>query len=75
LQDVSIRYGGKKQLITMLHLLSKESNKHVAKKDRMALKSAFRDVLATIEDRQPPELKLKFQQRVYTFDSWGTVVL
>jgi len=64
-----MRYN-KKPLIATLHILSKESSKHVAKKERASQRSAFRDILKTVEEQKSPEQRLKFSKRVIAFNSW-----
>ncbi|RKP24181.1 interferon-related developmental regulator-domain-containing protein [Syncephalis pseudoplumigaleata] len=58
-------------ILLSLYDLANESSKRQSKKKRSAQKTVIRDVLNTIEDGEAPEVKLKFQNQIYTFNSWS----
>jgi Interferon-related developmental regulator (IFRD) len=53
--------------------LFKESNKYVAKKDRVSQKLAFRNILESIKGGINPTLGLKFGNQSVTFSGWEKI--
>ncbi|KAI9468464.1 MAG: interferon-related developmental regulator-domain-containing protein [Benjaminiella poitrasii] len=60
-------------LIDILKRLSTESSRRVNKQDRKTQKSAFRDILKSIEQGEKPKEKLKLGRQRLVFRGWGTV--
>ena len=61
------------ELVRQLAFLAKESTKHRSKKDKAVQKSAFRDILDTIESSISPTIRLKIKQEVIACDSWAKI--
>ncbi|KAI8871431.1 hypothetical protein GQ42DRAFT_162009 [Ramicandelaber brevisporus] len=61
-------------LVEALHSLSSESSKSVSKRDRIHQRSAFRDITATVEDSEAPNLSFKIRTRTITITDWRLVV-
>ncbi|RKP05535.1 interferon-related developmental regulator-domain-containing protein [Thamnocephalis sphaerospora] len=71
-----VRVASGENIALMFEILQEanaKSSKRRGKKERSMQKTAVRDILHTIEDRQAPEIKLKFKQRVAVFDSWTKI--
>ncbi|KAK9717985.1 Interferon- developmental regulator 1 [Basidiobolus ranarum] len=71
--DSPFRYDRMKTLIASLNSLATDCSKHRSKKDRSAQRSAFREIIGSIDDEQSPELKLKFRGEVITFTGWSEI--
>ncbi|ORX77075.1 IFRD-domain-containing protein [Basidiobolus meristosporus CBS 931.73] len=71
--STNFRYDGIQNLTRSLTALVTDSRKHRSKKDRSTQRSAFRDIVSSIEERNPPELKLKFRGEVITFTGWSEI--
>eukprot|EP00842_Homolaphlyctis_polyrhiza_P003710 jgi/Hompol1/433/HPOL_000150-RA len=66
-------YSSHNELLSHLVSLSSDSSRHRAKKDRTVQKSAFRDILQTVENNHPPSVKLKIKHEVVDCDSWSKI--
>ncbi|KAI8149944.1 interferon-related developmental regulator [Fennellomyces sp. T-0311] len=62
------------ELIDMLQRLSTDSNRRVNKQDRKEQKSAFRDIIRSIESGSRPKQKLKIDGQPMIFRGWGNVL-
>ncbi|KAJ1678188.1 Interferon- developmental regulator 1 [Spiromyces aspiralis] len=62
------------QLISTLHLMIREGAKRVKHKERKHQRGIIRDVLNTIEEGDPPSLKLKFKNQIITFGDWTQIL-
>ncbi|KAG0314822.1 Interferon- developmental regulator 1, partial [Dissophora globulifera] len=58
-------------LVAALNSLSTDSNKHRSKKERSAGRSAFRDILKSVESQERPTESLKLKEYDVEFDGWG----
>ncbi|KAL5036054.1 hypothetical protein BDV3_004796 [Batrachochytrium dendrobatidis] len=63
-------YESKNELLQQLRFLSQDSQRHRAKKERSVQKSAFRDILNTVESNTTPLVKLKIKQETLECNSW-----
>lgn len=59
-------------LCAKLKELATDSHKYRAKKDRKQQRSSFRDILHTVEDKDYPDIQIKFGQEVLEIDSWAS---
>ncbi|KAI8930233.1 interferon-related developmental regulator-domain-containing protein [Entophlyctis helioformis] len=66
-------YKDSHELIRQLAFLSQDSNRHRAKKERATQKSAFRDILYTVENKSPPSVKLKVRHETVQCNSWTKI--
>ncbi|KAF9579790.1 Interferon- developmental regulator 1, partial [Lunasporangiospora selenospora] len=64
------KYDGLEGLIQDLEVLSTDSSRHRSRKDRSAGRSAFRDILRSVENGERPSETLKLQDCVLDFDGW-----
>lgn len=58
-------------LVATLSTLSMDSNKHRSKKERSAGRSAFRDILKSVESQEQPAESLKIKDYDVEFEGWG----
>jgi len=58
------------ELCDKLKQLATDSHKYRAKKERKQQRSSFRDVMKAIEDRDSPNVQVKFGREVLELDSW-----
>lgn len=58
------------ELCAKLQQLATDSQKFRAKKDRRQQRSSFRDILHTVEDREPPDVRVRFGREILGVDSW-----
>ena len=59
-----------RELCDQLHELATDSNKYRAKKERRTQRSSFRDIEATVVDREDPEEHVRFGEEHLLLDSW-----
>ena len=64
-------YDGLDSLVVTLGTLSMDSNKHRSKKERSAGRSAFRDILKSVESQEQPTESLKIKDYDVEFEGWG----
>lgn len=57
-------------LCDKLRMLATDSQKFRAKKDRRQQRSSFRDILRAVEEREPPNIMVKFGRERLVIDSW-----
>ena len=63
------------ELLERLRALSKDSQKHRAKKDRKAQRSSFREIVATVEEGEQPSELLRFAHgEEVAFRGWQDLV-
>ncbi|KAF9424635.1 Interferon- developmental regulator 1 [Entomortierella beljakovae] len=65
------RYDDINSLVTALGALSTDSSKHRNKKERSAGRSAFRDILKSVESQEQPTESLKLKDYDVEFDGWA----
>ena len=65
------RYDDLDGLVAALGALSTDSNRHRSKKERSAGRSAFRDILKSVESNERPTESLKLREYDVDFDGWG----
>lgn len=65
------RYDDLDGLVAALGALSTDSSRHRSKKERSAGRSAFRDILKSVESNERPTESLKFREYDVEFDGWG----
>lgn len=72
-EDVTgdFRYDGLQGLVDALGLLSTDSARHRSKKERSAGRSAFRDILKSVELNELPHESLKLRDYDIDFRGWG----
>nr|CAG8481239.1 11044_t:CDS:2 [Entrophospora candida] len=68
-----VEYDDKEHLIELLSALAKDSNRHRAKSQRKVQRSAFRDILRTVEEGDHIEEKIKIKKQTIHFSSWAKV--
>ncbi|KAI9136949.1 interferon-related developmental regulator-domain-containing protein [Paraphysoderma sedebokerense] len=61
----------KTDLLELLKTLARDSTRYRAKKERSFQRSAFRDILNTVESGISPHLRLRFKHEQVYFESWG----
>lgn len=73
LEEVSgdFRYDDMDGLVAALGSLSTDSSRHRSKKERSAGRSAFRDILKSVEEQERPTESLKLREYDVDFDGWG----
>jgi hypothetical protein len=57
-------------LCEKLRMLATDSQKFRAKKDRRQQRSSFRDILRAVEEREPPNIMVKFGRERLIIDTW-----
>lgn len=57
-------------LCDKLRMLATDSQKFRAKKDRRQQRSSFRDILRAVEDREAPNIQIKFGKERLIIDTW-----
>jgi len=57
-------------LCDKLKMLATDSQKFRAKKDRRQQRSSFRDILRALEEKEPPNITVKFGRERLIIDSW-----
>jgi hypothetical protein len=57
-------------LCDKLRMLATDSQKFRAKKDRRQQRSSFRDILRAVEERESPQITVKFGKERLNIDSW-----
>jgi hypothetical protein len=57
-------------LCEKLRMLATDSQKFRAKKDRRQQRSSFRDILRAVEEREPPNIMVKFGKERLIIDTW-----
>jgi len=60
-------------LIARMNLLLHDRSRFRSKNERLHQRSAFRRIIATLEDHEHPELKLKFRTRYVVIESWVSI--
>lgn len=65
------RYDDLDGLVAALGSLSTDSSRHRSKKERSAGRSAFRDILKSVEEQERPTESLKLREYDVDFDGWG----
>ncbi|ORY98044.1 interferon-related developmental regulator-domain-containing protein [Syncephalastrum racemosum] len=73
-QDVPEEYDNMDGLIHTLKELSVDSNRRRNKADRAEQKSVFRDIVRSVEERDPPVQELKIGGRVIQFRGWAKIL-
>ncbi|CDS03667.1 hypothetical protein LRAMOSA01068 [Lichtheimia ramosa] len=73
-EDEMPEYGEMDELRDMLQRLATDSNRRVNKQDRKEQKSAFRDIVRTVEDGTRPNQKLKIGGRALYFRGWAKII-
>ncbi|KAF9897086.1 Interferon- developmental regulator 1, partial [Lobosporangium transversale] len=68
------RYEDLDGLIAALGALSTDSSKHRSKKERSAGRSAFRDILKSVESQEQPTESLKMKDYDVEFDGWVEII-
>jgi Interferon-related developmental regulator (IFRD) len=59
------------ELVRALQLLATDSNRHRGKQERKEQRSAFRDIIRTVEEGERPAERLKFGGKLVTFRGWS----
>ncbi|KAJ1918992.1 Interferon- developmental regulator 1 [Mycoemilia scoparia] len=67
-------YMKQERLINTLQDMLRDSNKKVKQKDRAQQRSILRDVIRTMTNNDPPLLKLKFRNKIVSFDHWTQIL-
>ncbi|KAI9491503.1 interferon-related developmental regulator-domain-containing protein [Zychaea mexicana] len=62
-------------LVDMLQRLSTDSNRRVNKQDRKEQKSAFRDIIRSVEEGSRPKQKLKIGGQNMLFRGWARIIM
>ena len=60
-------------LLESVKLLATDSTRHRAKADRASQRTAYRDILNSIETREPPSIPMTIRNQSVDFDSWAKV--
>ncbi|KAF9994688.1 Interferon- developmental regulator 1, partial [Entomortierella chlamydospora] len=68
------RYDDLNGLVAALGALSTDSSRHRSKKERSAGRSAFRDILKSVESGEQPTESLKMKDFDIEFDGWVEIV-
>ncbi|CAO3567508.1 unnamed protein product [Mortierella alpina] len=68
------RYDDLDGLVAALGALSTDSNRHRSKKERSAGRSAFRDILKSVESQERPTESLKLKEYDVDFDGWVEII-
>ncbi|KAI1315188.1 Interferon- developmental regulator 2 [Mortierella claussenii] len=68
------RYEDLNGLVAALGALSTDSNKHRSKKERSTGRSAFRDILKSVESQEQPTESLKLKDYDVEFDGWVEII-
>ncbi|KAG0250561.1 Interferon- developmental regulator 1 [Mortierella polycephala] len=68
------RYDDMDGLVAALGALSTDSNRHRSKKERSAGRSAFRDILKSVESQEEPHESLRIREYDVDFDGWVEVL-
>lgn len=63
----------KTDLLELLKTLARDSTRYRAKKERSFQRSAFRDILNTVESGISPHLRLRFKHEQVYFESWAQI--
>ncbi|KAG9069803.1 Interferon- developmental regulator 1 [Linnemannia hyalina] len=76
LEDVTgdFRYDDMDGLVAALGSLSTDSSRHRSKKERSAGRSAFRDILKSVEEQERPTESLKLREYEVDFDGWVEIL-
>ncbi|KAF9286717.1 Interferon- developmental regulator 1 [Mortierella alpina] len=61
-------------LVAALGALSTDSSRHRSKKERSAGRSAFRDILKSVESQERPNESLKLKEYEVDFDGWVEII-
>ncbi|KAI8578488.1 hypothetical protein K450DRAFT_247119 [Umbelopsis ramanniana AG] len=67
-------YDDMNELVRALQLLATDSNRHRGKQERKEQRSAFRDIIRTVEEGERPAERLKFGGKLVTFRGWTKIV-
>ncbi|KAF9094001.1 Interferon- developmental regulator 1 [Mortierella sp. AD031] len=68
------RYDDLDGLVAALGSLSTDSSRHRSKKERSAGRSAFRDILKSVESQERPNESLKLREYDVDFDGWVEIL-
>ncbi|KAF9134371.1 Interferon- developmental regulator 1 [Mortierella sp. 14UC] len=68
------RYDDLDGLVAALGSLSTDSSRHRSKKERSAGRSAFRDILKSVEEQERPTESLKLREYDVDFDGWVEIL-
>lgn len=60
-------------LLESVKILATDSTRHRAKADRASQRTAYRDILSSIETREPPSIPMTIRNQSVYFDSWAKV--
>jgi len=72
--DEAIEYDDMTRLTELLARLATDSNRRRARSERKAQRSAFRDILKTVEEGDPIQERLKIRKQVINFNTWAKVI-
>jgi hypothetical protein len=67
-------YNDMDRLTQLLSTLATDSNRRRGKAERKVQRSAFRDILKTVEDGDRVQEKLKFKKQTIYFSTWAKIV-
>ncbi|RIB07169.1 interferon-related developmental regulator-domain-containing protein [Gigaspora rosea] len=73
-EDEEVDYNDMDHLIKLLNTLATDSNRHRAKAERKVQRSAFRDVLKTVESGNRVQERLKIKKQTIYFSSWAKIL-
>ncbi|KAF9158845.1 Interferon- developmental regulator 1 [Actinomortierella ambigua] len=68
------RFGGLNQIVATLASLSTDSSRHRSKKERSAGRSAFRDILKSVESGERPRESLRLKDYDISFRGWVEIL-
>ncbi|KAG0196675.1 Interferon- developmental regulator 1 [Mortierella sp. GBA30] len=68
------RYDELDDLVAALGALSTDSSRHRSKKERSAGRSAFRDILKSVESQERPTESFKLKEYDVDFDGWVEII-
>ncbi|UYV80661.1 IFRD1 [Cordylochernes scorpioides] len=71
LYDEDYEYHSEDRLVERLRVLATDCQKSRAKKDRRQQRASFRDVIRAIEDRESPDIKVKFGTEDLLINTWS----
>lgn len=69
-----IAYAKMEELLESIEILASDSTKSRAKADRATQRAAFRDILASVRDREPPQLSISIRNLDISLDSWTKII-
>jgi hypothetical protein len=72
-EDDRFEYERMDDLLESIKLLANDSTRYRAKADRASQRTAFRDIISSIETREPPCIPMTIRNQSVDFDSWAKV--